>query len=144
MPFKFMIEVYVDDYINLAMGRSKRDLDNISNATMHGMHSMFSTNKVDSKDPISEKKIIKKDGQWRIEKDVLGWTFEGVEKIVVLEEDKIEAVLAKLKEWSRSKRGISFADFHKHVSKVQQTSKGIPAVKALFTPVNKVSLFQRV
>ena len=63
---KFMVEVYIDEYINLAMARSKQDLDHISNATMHGMHSMFSANKVDSKDPISKKMRIEKDDQWRI------------------------------------------------------------------------------
>ena len=57
---KFMIEVYVDDYINLVMARSKRDLDHISNTTMHGMHSVFPANKVESKDPISGKKMIKR------------------------------------------------------------------------------------
>ena len=67
-----MIEVYVDDYIHLAIAQCKRDLDHISNATMHGMHSVFPANEDDSEDQISEKKMIKKDGQWRIEKDVLG------------------------------------------------------------------------
>ena len=79
-PLKFMIEVYVDDYINLAMARSKHGLDHISNATMHSMHSVSPANKIDRKDPISEKKMIRKDGQWQVEKDVLGWTFEGLEK----------------------------------------------------------------
>ena len=79
-PLKFIIEVYVNDYINLAVARSKRDLDHISNATIHGMHSVFPANKVDNKDPIFEKKMIKKDGQWRLEKDVLGWTFEGLKR----------------------------------------------------------------
>ena len=57
---------------------------------------------------------------------------------MVLEEDEIEAVLAKLKEWSQTKRDILFMEFHKNVSKVQHASKGIPTVKALFTPVNRV------
>ena len=61
---KFMIEVYVDDYIHLATAHSKRDLDHISNSTMHGMHSVFPANDDDSEDPISEKKMIQKDGQW--------------------------------------------------------------------------------
>ena len=61
-PLKFMIEVYVDDYIHLAIARSKRDLNHISNSTMHGMHSVFPANNGDSEDPISEKKMIKKDG----------------------------------------------------------------------------------
>ena len=31
-----------------------------------------------------------------------------------------------------------FTEFHKNVSKVQHVSKGIPAVKDLFTPINRV------
>ena len=38
-PLRFMIEVYVDDYMHLAIARSKRDLDHM----MHGMHSFFPT-----------------------------------------------------------------------------------------------------
>ena len=53
----FMIDVYIDDYINLAMTRSNCDLSHISNATMHGMYIIFPANKVNNKDPISEKKM---------------------------------------------------------------------------------------
>ena len=92
-PLKFMIEVYVDDYIHLAITRSKRDLNHISNSTMHGMHSVFPANNDDSEDPILEKKMIKKDGQWRIGKDVLGWTFEGGKKKKMIEAKKIQFIL---------------------------------------------------
>ena len=88
------------------------------NATMHGMHSVFPANNVDIEDPISEKKMIKKDGQWQIEKDILSLAFEGVKKTMMLEEEKIEPILAKLKEWSRAKRGIPFSEFHKNASRV--------------------------
>ena len=91
-----------------------------------------------SKDPISEKKMIKKDGQWRIEKDVLGWTFEGEEKTMVLEAEKIQFILGILKDWCRAKTGIPFATFHKKCCKVQHASKGIPAIKGLSTPINQI------
>ena len=78
-----MIEVYINDYTNLVMARSKQDLAHISNATMHGMYSMFPSSMINSEDPISEKKMIRKDGQWRVEKDILGWTFDGAYKIMV-------------------------------------------------------------
>ena len=80
LPLKFMKEVYVDDYISLAMAWSKQDLGHIANATMHGMHSVFPASAVDSKDPISEKKMIDKDGQWRVRRDVFGSTFDRVGK----------------------------------------------------------------
>ena len=95
-----MIEIYTDDYISLVMAQSKRVLDHIMNATMHGMHRVFPASAVVSEDPISEKEMIKKDGQWRVEKDILGWTFDGVEKTMVLEDEINEAILATLKEWS--------------------------------------------
>ena len=95
---KFMIEVYIDYYINLAITRSKRDIDHISNDTMHGMRSVFPANKDDSEDPISEKKMIKKDGQWIIEKDVLGWMFGGKNKTMVLEEKINGIILSVLKD----------------------------------------------
>ena len=64
--------------------------------------------------------------------------FEGAKKTMMLEEEKIESILAKLKEWSRARRGIPFLEFHKNISRVQHASKCIPVVKALFTPINKV------
>ena len=37
---------------------------------------------------------------------------------MMLEEEKIETILAKLIEWSRAKRDIPFLEFHKNVSRV--------------------------
>ena len=62
---------------------------------------MFSASAIDSEDFIPGKKMIQKNGQERVEKGVLGWKFEGVEKTVVLEDEKIEAILTTLKEWIR-------------------------------------------
>ena len=47
---------------------------------MHGMHSVFLANTVNSEEPISDKKMIEKDGQWRVEEDILGWIVYWVEK----------------------------------------------------------------
>ena len=71
-------EGHVNDYISLVIPRSKKDLNHMTNTTMHGMHSMFLASTVDSDDPILEKKTKKKDGQWKVKKGILGWTFEGV------------------------------------------------------------------
>ena len=82
------------------------------------MRSIFPANNDDSKDPISEKKMIRKDGQWRNGKDVLGWIFKGKNKTMVLEGVKIEIILSILKCWVCAKRGILFAEFHKNICKV--------------------------
>ena len=67
-----MMEVYVNYYISLAIPQRKNDLGHIANAMMHGMHRMIPDSAINDKDPISEKKVIKKDGQWRVEKCLIG------------------------------------------------------------------------
>ena len=108
------------------------------NATIYDIHSFFPTNKDDSEDPILEKKMIKKDGQWRIEKDVLGWTFEERNKTMVLEGETIKIILSVLKDWTRAKKGTPFTNFQNNACKVQHASKGVPAVKVLFAPINQL------
>ena len=55
---KFIMEVYVDDYISLAIPRSKKNLNLIANTIIHGMHSMFPAST-----HISEKEMEKKHAQ---------------------------------------------------------------------------------
>ena len=93
LPLKFMSDVYVDDYTSLLTVQSKKDLDHITNTAMHGIHSNFPASAIDSDDPTSERKMIKKDGQWRVEKVVLGWGFEGSEKRIVLDVRHIDSLL---------------------------------------------------
>ena len=93
------MDIYVDNYITLAIVQSKAELDHIANTTMRGMHSVFPASAIDISDPISEKKMIKKDDQWRVEKGLLDWTFEGLDKTMGLEEDKIKGILPTLKSW---------------------------------------------
>ena len=60
---KFLLEVYMDDYITLAVATSQQQLNHIANATMYGIHDVF---------PTSPKKLTKKDGAWALVKDILG------------------------------------------------------------------------
>ena len=62
--FKYMLEVYVNDFLGLAIPRSKADLNHLSDAPMHGIHDVFSATKDGAEDPIAEKKLKKKDGEW--------------------------------------------------------------------------------
>ena len=45
------------------MAQSKKDLDHIRNVTMYRIHSIFPASAVGSKDPISKRHMIGKDGQ---------------------------------------------------------------------------------
>ena len=82
------MEVYMDDYVTAAIATGQDHLNHLANATMHGIHDVFPENIDDSNDPISEKKLKKKDGSWALVKNVLGLTFNGDNKTVWLEDDK--------------------------------------------------------
>ena len=107
-----MLEIYVDDYISLDIPGCKTGLNHIANITM------FPSNDDDDEDPISVKKLIKLDGQWDIEKELVECTFEGIKNSMVLEEKKMITIIVVLKEWLRSRRGVPFSEFHKAVAKV--------------------------
>ena len=61
----------MNDYISLAIPRTKDDLVHVANAV-----------KDDAKDPISLKKLKQLEAMWALHKDILGFTFDGVEKTI--------------------------------------------------------------
>jgi hypothetical protein len=87
-PLKYLVDVYVDDYINVAIPTSKEQLEHVSNAVLHGIHDVFPANSKDELDPISHKKFLKKEGAWALVKDILGFEFDGSSgaKTIQLEE----------------------------------------------------------
>ena len=58
--FNYMLEVYMDNYISLAIPRSWAQLRHVANAVMTGIHDVFLPDKDDYKDAISLKNIYKK------------------------------------------------------------------------------------
>ena len=56
-PFNYMLEVYMDDYILLAIPRSQDQLHNVSKTIMIGVHYLFPPDKDDKEDAISLKKF---------------------------------------------------------------------------------------
>ena len=92
--FKYMLEVYVDDFLGLAIPRLKAD----------GIHDVFPASKNGAEDLIAEKKSKKKDGEWAHVKELLWWTFDGEAKTMELSKDnKANALLAELKAIIRTK-----------------------------------------
>ena len=57
--FNFMLEVYMDDYIVLAIPKFRDQLNHVSNAVITGTHDVFPPYKDDDGDTISLKKILK-------------------------------------------------------------------------------------
>lgn len=124
-PLQFMLDVYVDNFLSVVIPRCKKDLDHIANAVMHGMHSVFPPDSDDDEDAIALKKLKKKDAEWATTKDMLGWTFDGINKTMVLDEEKLSHLLSTLKAWTRSKKAIPFVEFRKTVAKVRHACKGV-------------------
>ena len=75
--FKYLLEVYMDDYIVAAIATEKRQLNHLSNAVKFEIHYVFPPDENDKEDPISFKKLEKKEGSWALVKDILGLTFDG-------------------------------------------------------------------
>ena len=76
-PLRYFIDVYVDDFIPMAIATSQEQLEHVATAVMQGIHDVFPENTIDAEDPISFKKLMKGEGRWALQKDILGFTFDG-------------------------------------------------------------------
>ena len=86
--FRYLLEVYVDDFVSLVIPTSHEQLRHVSMGTMTGIHDVFPADDIDSNDPISEKKLMQLDGEYSTKKTILGFDFDGIEKTIWLKEAK--------------------------------------------------------
>ena len=130
---KYLVECYVDDYISIAIPTSQQQLEHVANAVMTGIHDVFPPNEDDEEDPISLKKLKKFEAMWLLYKDILGFTFDGLEKTIWLEKPKRNALLELLCIWirkaSKGKEGIPFVEFQSVISKLRHAFVSIPSGK---------------
>ena len=142
---RYMLEVYVDDFIGLAIAPSQQHLNHLATAMMSGIHSVFPPSQLPETDPISYKKLLKGDGEWSNAKEILGLMFDGTEKTIWLSHDKRDALLQTLRTWTRlaSKRGgIPFSQFRSTLAKLQHAFLTIPAGRGLFSPFYMIMALQ--
>ena len=141
-PLQYVMEVFVDDFITLAIPTSNLQLDHLASAVMHGIHDVFPPDHHNpDNDPISQKKLDKGDGAWANVKELLGFTFNGIEKTVWLSEDKRSALLDTLRVWKRlstRRGGIPFNEFRSTLSKLQHAFITIPAGRGLLSPLYRI------
>jgi hypothetical protein len=138
-PFRYLIEVYVDDFMGLAIPTSQRTLDHVANSVMCGIHDVFPPEEQEADDPISLKKLLQQDGAWDTVKDLLGFVFNGSDHTMWLSEGKREALIQTLSSWLRSTKknknfGIPFTEFRSVLYKVRHAFLSIPAGKGLLSP----------
>ena len=82
---RYLIEVYVDDCMAIVIPTKKEDVTHVGRAVMHGIHDVFPADDNDENDPISEKKLFKREGEMSTTKTILGFDFDGIEKTMWLE-----------------------------------------------------------
>jgi hypothetical protein len=138
----YILEVYVNDCIPMAIATSPEQLQHITTAVMHGIHDVFPPSPHQHDDPISVKKLEKLHRQWALCKDILGFTFDGEHKTMILEEHKRKSLLDILQTWVRLGQkgctGIPFEEFQSGVQKIRHAFTAIPAGKGLLTPCNTI------
>ena len=62
------------------------------------------TGHTDRREPTSVKKIKKRDADWTVEKELLGWLVDGDNRTVQLMRDKQEAYMAELKKLAHRRK----------------------------------------
>jgi hypothetical protein len=97
--FRYLLEVYVDDFVSLVIPYSREQLRHVSTGTMTGIHDVFPDDDNDGNVSISEKKLKQGDGEYATTKTILGFDFDGVNKTLWLEEAKRALLLTILQGW---------------------------------------------
>ena len=98
--------------------------------------------KINSTDPISEKKLKQLDGEYSTKKTILGFDFDGIEKMIWLEEAKQAHLLTGIHGWICSSKsgmtGIPFKEFETVVAKIRHAFTAIPVGRGLLIPCNNI------
>jgi hypothetical protein len=137
------IAVYVDDYILGVVENEDRTLiRRVSRATLHAIHSIFPppdvSGHVGGKDPISRKKLEKGDARFDVEKEILGFLLNGVDRTVRLSEAKAQAIASDITSALR-KTHVPLKRFRSLLGRLQHAARILPAAKGLFSPLNKAT-----
>jgi hypothetical protein len=138
-----MFEVFVDDFVGATNNLTASHLQHTSKAMIHGIHSVFPPPEITTHpggDPISEKKLDKKEGVWSFRKEILGWDFDGENFTLQLPPSKCDAIIALIKDIKKKDR-VSLNKYQKLCGKLQHASFGIPAGIALFSPLQQAMRF---
>lgn len=140
--FKYLLEVYVDDFIALVIPTNWKQIHHVANGVMYGIHDVFPEDASEREDPISYKKLVKGDGQFSTRKCILGFDFDGEEKTLWLEEEKRALLLGTLHKWirgaTRASMGIPLLEFESVTAKLRHAFTALPEGRGLLSPCNWV------
>ena len=108
---------------------------------MAGVHNVIPADENDDEDPLSLKKMKKLESMWALVKDILGFTFDGMNKTIMLDKTKRDSLLTVLKGWIRGGSrgaGIPFEEFISIILKLRHAFIAIPSGKGLLSPCNTI------
>jgi hypothetical protein len=119
---RYLIEVYVDDFMALVLPTSLREVTHVGRAVMHGIHDIFPEHKDDATNLITKNKLLKGKGQMSTSKTLLGFDFNSKDKTMWLETAKRDQLLSILHSYictsERSAQGIQFKEFESVLAKI--------------------------
>jgi hypothetical protein len=136
--FAHLVEVYVDDFIQLAQTTDPIQLRHLSRAILSAIHSVFPPPCVtghEGEDPVSIKKLKQGDGLWTTRKELLGWIFDGAKRCIELPPDKVTKLTSELHAMAR-KRQVRRKEFETIRGRLRHACIGIPAGKGLMGPID--------
>ena len=139
---KYLLEVFVDDYISLAIPTLQEQMLHVGNTVMHGIHNVFPPDAADDNDPISLKNLKKLEAMWALNKEILGFKFDGAGKTMWLSSDKRDVLLRILKGCLQASQrinvGIPLDEFESVLAKLRHAFTTIPDGNGLMLPGNQI------
>ncbi len=136
-----LLQVYVDDFcFAMAQLTDKTHILLIRRAAIHGIHSLFPQPEVtghqNGKEPISRKKLDQGNGDYTSNKDIIGFTFDGIKPTTHLPPDKAAAFI-KATHRLLCRTSAPLKTLRTLVGKLRHVSMILPAARGFFTPINK-------
>ena len=92
----YVVKVYVDDYISLAIPILQEQLRHVANKIMARVYNIFPVDEDDNIDPILLKKMKILESMWALEKDTMGFMFISMSNSIMLDKTKRDSLLAIL------------------------------------------------
>ena len=136
--FTHLLEVYIDNFIQLAQTTNQEQLRHLARAVLQGIHLVFPPPVVtghDGEDPVSMKKLLQGDGLWTVWKEILGWVFDGAHCCIELPADKVSKLTAEIHQIMR-KPAVTRKQFEQLRGRLQHACIGILAGKGLMGPID--------
>jgi hypothetical protein len=135
-----LLQVYVNDFCYaLTEAKDGCHIPRIHRASIHCIHMFFPqpevTGHVDGKEPITDPKLEKGNGNFTSDKEMIGFIFDGIKWTVCLPPAK---AVAYIKERHRilRRKPVPLKDLQTLVGKLGHASIILPAARGFFTPIN--------